>query len=156
MKSPLWERGFGRTFPPTGPSFEGLIDLNEFSNDPEIIDRLSRARQFDIGGYKDLTAKGRYGRLGDLLDSDEALQNAQIRLSKGVDRGATLARENPAMALSKANHGTIKNLTMAGMQGLSPEQILQLHLKQMEGFRARFRLKHPGTRGLRFIAEMFK
>jgi hypothetical protein len=70
-------------------SFKGLIDIDEFSNSPAIMNRLSRARQFDIGGYHSLTGKGQYGRLFNMVDSDEALQNLYVRYYRGVEREAT-------------------------------------------------------------------
>jgi hypothetical protein len=119
---------------PTGPSFEGVIDPSEFENNPEIIDRLSRARQFDIGGYRSLTGKGEFGRVGDNLDSDEVLQNAYIRLIKGVARVSDVTKNNPSIALSPQLHRLIQNLETAEMQGLTPNQVLQYHLQQMRDF----------------------
>jgi hypothetical protein len=120
--------------PPTGPSFEGVIDPSEFENDPQIIDRLSRARELDIGGYQSLTGRGEFGRVGDNLDSDEALQNAFIRLAKGVERVSDVTRNNPAIALRPELHRLIQNLQTSQMQGLSPNDVLQYHLDQMKGF----------------------
>ena len=90
-----------------------------------------------------------------MLDSDEALQNAYIRLMKGVARDSALARNNPAMALSPEYHRTIQNLTTAQMQGLSPEEVLQLHLEQMEEFAPDFALRTLERESLRFIGETF-
>jgi hypothetical protein len=113
-------------------SFEGLIDLDEWFNNPLIIDRLSRAREFDIGGYKSLTANGEFGRPNDDLDSDEALQNVKLRNDLGVDRLCKLLEENPAMALKPVRHRAIKNLKIAAVRGLTPQQVLDYHLTQMK------------------------
>jgi hypothetical protein len=119
---------------PTGPSFGGLIDTGEFESNPEIVDRLSRARQFDIGGYRSLTGRGEFGRVGDNLDSDEVLQNAYIRLIKNVDRASEVTRNNPAIALSPELHGLIQNLKAPELLGLTPDEVLQYHLQQMRDF----------------------
>jgi hypothetical protein len=122
---------------PTGPSFAGVIDPDEFSDAPAFVDRLGRARPSDIGGYDQLKAWGpgsasqRVGRVGDLLDSDEALQNAYIRLIKDVERVSETTKDNPAIALSPQLHRLIQNLQTAQMQGLTPNQVLQFHLQQM-------------------------
>jgi RHS repeat-associated protein len=112
-------------------SFEGLIDTDNFNNSPEIIDRLSRAREFDIGGYYDLTARGRYGRVGDGLDSDEALQNLFVRTRRDVSRYAEILRDNPAMALNPTLHRRIENLRTPDLQGLSATQALRYHIDQL-------------------------
>ena len=143
-------------------SFEGVIDPAEFENNPAVIDRLDRARQFDIGGYDQLKARGpgeaseRVGRVGDNLDSDEALQNAYIRIIKDVDRNSAIASKNPAMALSPENHRSIKiNLKTPQMQGLSPEQVLEFHLRQMEVFAPDFAIRMLEREVQRYIAVTF-
>lgn len=115
-------------------SFEGLIDLDDFNNSPGLADRLSRAEEFDIGGYKDLTGSGRYGRVGDNLDSDEVLQNLFVRHEKGVSRTADILKENPAVALSPANHRRIRNLKTPDLAGRSAQDVLKHHLDQMADF----------------------
>lgn len=140
---------------PTGPSFKGVIDPEEFSNAPKIIDRLSRARQFDIGTYKDLTAAGRYGRKFDGLDSDEALQNAYLRLTQGVNRVSPLTNNNPAMALTRGLHSTIQNMKTPQMQALSPNQVLQAHLAQMKEFVPDFALRTLEQEAENFIKGVF-
>jgi hypothetical protein len=122
------------TATPTGPSFQGLIDLEEFENDPQVIDRLGRARQFDLGGYQSLTGRGEFGRVGDNLDSDEALQNAYIRLFRDVGRVSDVTRDNPAIALDPQLHRLIQNLQTPQLQNLTPNQALQYHLQQMTDF----------------------
>ena len=141
--------------PPTGPSFEGLIDPSEFENDPEIIDRLSRAREFDIGGYQSLTGRGEFGRVGDNLDADEALQNAYIRLIKDVERVSEVTRDNPSIALSPELHRLIQNLQTAQMQGLTPNQVLQYHLQQMTGFTPDYVLQILEREAQRYINTTF-
>jgi hypothetical protein len=149
------------SLPPTSPSFEGVIDPSEFENDPTVIDRLDRAREFDIGGYDQLQArgygetKGRVGRVGDNLDSDEALQNAYIRQRLGADRDSALTKDNPAMALSPENHRTIQNLRMPQMQGLNPDQVLQFHLLQMAGFAPDFALQILERLSQQYIKKTF-
>jgi hypothetical protein len=135
---------------PTGPSFEGLIDVDAFSNDPAVADRLNRARAFDIGEYRDLTGQGRYGRVGDRLDSDEALQNAFLRDRLGVDRVS-----DPAIALPPELHQTIRNLRVPDMQGLSAEDVLQLHLDQMSPFTPEYIVRTLGNESRRFIRTTF-
>jgi hypothetical protein len=117
---------------PTGPSFEGLINIEEFENSPAIIDRLTRAREFDIGGYYSMTGRGEFGRPFDGLDADEVLQNAYLRERLGVQRLSAVTRDNPAIALSPDLHRQIDNLRTIQMQGLTPEQVLQYHLEQMD------------------------
>jgi hypothetical protein len=136
-------------------SFEGVIDRSEYENHPAIVDRLSRARALDIGGYKSLTGKGEYGRVGDGLDSDEALQNAYIREKKGVSRVSEATKDNPAMALTPELHRQIKNLKTADMAGLTPEQVLQHHLQQMKSFVPDFILSALEREGMRYIKGMF-
>jgi hypothetical protein len=135
---PALEQGLGNAVTnlteATGPSFEGLINPSEFEENPEIIDRLSRAREFDIGGYQSLTGRGAFGRVGDNLDSDEALQNAFIRMAKDVERVSEVTKDNPAIALRPELHRLIDNLRTGDMQGLTPDQALQYHLQQMRGF----------------------
>jgi hypothetical protein len=140
---------------PTGPSFEGLIDLSEFENDPEIIDRLSRAREFDIGGYQSLTGRGAFGRIGDRLDSDEALQNAYIRLVKDVERVSEITRDNPAIALRPELHRLIQNLRTSQMQGLTPNEVLQYHLQQMRYFTPDYVLQTLERESSQYIDETF-
>jgi phage-related protein len=140
---------------PTGPSFEGIIDLAEFENNPAIVDRLSRARPFDIGEYESLTGRGRYGRVGDMLDSDEALQNAYIRMQRGGERVSEFTRANPAIALPPQLHHTIRNLRVPAMQGLTPEQMLQFHLNQLAPFTPEYTLRTLESEARRFIAETF-
>jgi hypothetical protein len=140
---------------PTGPSFEGLIDNEEFSQAPEVIDRLSRARQFDIGGYFDLTGRGQFGRPFDNLDSDEALQNAFIRMTQNVSRTSSVTRNNPAMALTPQLHHTISNMTQAQMQGLTPQQVLQAHTNQMRSFVPDFAVNTLEAESQRFIESIF-
>jgi hypothetical protein len=140
---------------PTGPSFEGIIDLSEFENDPVIIDRLSRARAFDLGEYQSLTGRGPYGRVGDALDSDEALQNAYIRLTQGGARVSDFTRANPAIALPPQLHGTIQNLRGPTLQGLTPEQVLQFHLDQLERFTPEYIVRTLGRESQRFIDQTF-
>jgi hypothetical protein len=116
---------------PTGPSFAGVISIAAFENDPVIIDRLSRAREFDIGGYRSLTGSGLFGRVGDNLDSDEALQNAYIRGTFNVGRVSNLTRDNTAIALRPQLHRLIQNLRGPQLLGLTPNQALQFHLQQL-------------------------
>jgi hypothetical protein len=124
------------TLPPASSeiSFAGLIDEAEFSRDPAMVDRLSRARQFDVGGYKSLTGKGEYGRPFDHLDSDEALQNAFVRNARNINRTDPALADNPATALSPALHHQIRNLTVVEMEGVSAEQVLRSHIEQMRPF----------------------
>jgi hypothetical protein len=140
---------------PTGPSFEGLIDPSEFENAPEIVDRLTRAREFDIGGYESLTGSGEFGRVWDNLDSDEALQNAFIRVAKGVERVSPTTANNPAIALSPALHRLIQNMRIPQMQGLTPSQVLQFHLQQMRGFTPDYVLQMLERESQRFIGATF-
>jgi len=140
---------------PTGPSFEGVIDPAEFENDPTVIDRLSRAQAFDIGGYESLTARGEYGRLGDDLASDEALQNAWIRNETGGARMSEFTRENPAMALPTELHQQIQNLRVPQMAGMTPEQVLQFHVDQMYDIAPDYAVRTLEKESLRFIDENF-
>jgi hypothetical protein len=137
----------------TGPSFEGVIDPSEFENDPNVIDRLSRAREFDVGGYQSLTGRGQFGRVGDNLDSDEALQNAFIRAARDVARVSSVTGDNPAMALSPQLHRLIQNLTTSQMQGMSATQVLQFHLQQMQGFVPDYILTILERESLQYIAR---
>ncbi|WP_143035717.1 hypothetical protein [Bradyrhizobium sp. Rc2d] len=125
-------RAIEGTLPPE--SFAGVINEAEFSSHPAVIDRLSRARQFDVGGYKSLTGKGEYGRPFDHLDSDEALQNAFVRNVRDVNRTDPMLADNPATALSPALHQQIRNLTAVEMEGMSAEQVLRFHIEQMRPF----------------------
>lgn len=136
-------------------SFKGLIDPKKYSNDPEIIDRLSRAREFDIGGYHSLTGKGEFGRVKDYLDSDEALQNAYIRMMKDVNRSSAATKNNPAIALSKGKHQQIKNLKMPDMENMTPYQVLDWHLKQMKDIAPDFVIKELRKEAEIFIAANF-
>jgi hypothetical protein len=136
-------------------SFEGLIDVNKYSKNKTIIDRLSRAREFDIGGYHSLTGKGEFGRAKDLLDSDEALQNAYIRMMKDVERTSAATRNNPAVALSKGHHQQIKNLKTPQMKGMTPQQVLDWHLDQMKSFAPDFVIKELRKEAELFIAASF-
>jgi hypothetical protein len=147
--------GFAEGPVPTGPSFEGVIDPSEFENHRVIIDRLSRARQFDIGGYRSLTARGAFGRGGDSLASDEALQNAYIRLMKDVERVSDVTRDNPAIALDHELHWQIRNLTTSQMQGLTPNDVLQYHLQQMSGFAPDYVLQILEREVLKYIYLTF-
>jgi hypothetical protein len=140
---------------PTGPSFEGVIDPAEFENDPVIVDRLGRAQEFDIGGYRSLTGRGEFGRVGDNLDSDEALQNAFIRMEKGVDRVSEATKDNPAMALSPTLHRLIDNLTTADMQGMNAEQVLEYHLEQMRDFVPEYIVNMLEREAQQFISRTF-
>jgi len=133
----------------TESAFANLIDNSEFSSHPGIIDRLSRARQFDAGGYKSLTTKGAYGRLGDGLDSDEALQNAFVRYLKGISRHDPLLADNPATALSPELHRQIGNLT--SFEGRSAADVLRLHIDQMRGFTPDYVLVVLERESLKFI-----
>ena len=139
----------------TGPSFEGVINPSEFENDPNVIDRLSRAREFDVGGYQSLTGRGQFGRVGDNLDSDEALQNAFIRMAKDVARVSPVTRDNPAMALTPQLHRLIQNLTTSQMQGMNANQVLQFHLQQMQGFVPDYILTILERESLQYIARTF-
>lgn len=89
------------------------------------------------------------------MDSDEALQNAALRQLLGVNRVSAATSGNPAMALPQALHQTIRNLTTAQMQGLSPNQILQLHLAQMRGFVPDFALRTLESESQKFIIQTF-
>jgi hypothetical protein len=140
---------------PTGPSFEGTIDVKDFEDDPAIIDRLTRARELDIGGYHSLTGPGKFGRVGDGLDSDEALQNAYIRTTKNVGRVSDITRNNPAIALRPELHSLIKNLRTAQMRGLSPEDMLQFHLQQMREFVPDYILSTLEREAARYINVIF-
>lgn len=115
-------------------SFAGLVDVDDLANNPNVIDRLSRAREFDIGGYRDMTGRGRYGRVGDGLDSDEALQNAFVRDRRGVSRTDAILTDNPATALTPDLHRRISNLTTADMTNMTARQVLQHHLDEMAAF----------------------
>jgi len=112
-------------------SFAGLIDTEALSNDPAVIDRLSRAREFDIGGYKSLTSAGEYGRVGDGLDSDEALQNLYFRERLGVERHDASISGNPAIALSRRIHSMIRNLRADDLPGMTAMQVLSHHMTEM-------------------------
>jgi hypothetical protein len=140
---------------PTGPSFENLIDLSEYEENPEIVDRLSRARQFDIGGYRSLTGAGEYGRDWDNLDSDEALQNAFVRMVKEVGRSSAVASGNPAIALSPDIHRQVINLTTYQMRGMTPEDVLQFHLQQMVGLVPDYVIRMLERESLAYIARTF-
>jgi hypothetical protein len=135
-------------------SFKNLLDIDELSNNPTVMDRLSRAREFDIGGYYDLTARGRYGRVGDKLDSDEALQNLFVRDRRGVGRHDELLRENPATALSKALHSSIENLRTHQIQGISAEEMLRHHIDQMKEFTPDYVLTILERESLRYIEKL--
>lgn len=124
----------------TEEAFAGLVDTEAIGNEPAVIARLEKAEQFDVGGYKSMTGKGQYGRFGDGLDSDEALQNAFVRNARGVGRNDALLLNNPAMALSPQLHHSIRNLTTAQIQGRSAVEVLQLHLNQMRPFTPDFAL----------------
>ncbi|MGY1762408.1 hypothetical protein ACI79G_16005 [Geodermatophilus sp. SYSU D00779] len=115
-------------------SFAGLIDVEEFSADPVIADRLSRAREYDIGGYRSLTARGEYGRTDDGLDSDEILQNLYVRKTRGVTRHDPLLADNPAVALRPEEHRRIRNLKASDLPGRSAEDVVRHHLEQMKDF----------------------
>jgi RHS repeat-associated protein len=118
----------------TDEAFANLIDNNAFSADAAVVDRLSRARQFDIGGYKSLTSKGAYGRVGDNLDSDEALQNAFVRDRRNVSRYDKLLEDNPAIALDPSLHRQVSNLTTPQLQSVSASQALDRHIDQLKPF----------------------
>jgi hypothetical protein len=145
------------------PSFAGVINPSEFENEPAIIDRLTRARQFDIGGYDQLKALGpgaasdRVGRLGDNLDVDEALQNAYLRLVKDVGRVSDVSKNNPSIALSPQLHRLIQNLQTGQMQGLTPNQVLQFHLQQMRnlGIAPDYVIQTLERESQQFIARTF-
>ncbi|MET1133700.1 MAG: hypothetical protein ABWX60_09785, partial [Aeromicrobium sp.] len=116
-------------------SFEELNEfLVELSKDPQVVDRLSRAREFDIGGYHSLTGRGEYGRPHDLLDSDELIQNVYWRERLGVERESKEIKENPAIALSPALHQRIENLQKPDVTKMSGQEMLEWHLSQMESF----------------------
>lgn len=68
------------------------------------------------------------------MDSDEALQNAYIRLIEDVDRVSEVTRDNPEIALRPELHQVIQNLRGPQLQGLTPNEVLQYHLQQMEDF----------------------
>jgi RHS repeat-associated protein len=140
-----------RKFKAVEVSFKGLIDVDEFSNDPVIIDRLSRAREFDIGGYRDLTAQGRYGRPLDGLDSDEALQNVFVRERRGVGRHDPITRDNPATALRPELHRKIRNLRSTELSGRSAYDVLQYHINQMRGHVPDFVLNILEREALQYI-----
>jgi hypothetical protein len=132
-------------------SFANLIDNSEFSSHPAIIARLSRARLFDVGGYKSLTAKGEYGRPWDGLDSDEALQNAFGRYRKDISRHNPLLAGNPSTALTPELHRQIGNLTFSQFQGRSAADVLRFHIDQMRGFTPDFVLVVLERESLKFI-----
>lgn len=118
----------------TDESFAKLIDNDAFAADPAVADRLSRAELFDIGGYKDLTSQGAYGRVGDNLDSDEALQNAYVRIHRNVGRSAKLLEDNPALALDPSLHRQVANLKTPQLQSMSASQALDWHINQLKPF----------------------
>jgi hypothetical protein len=132
-------------------SFANLIDNSEFSSNPAIIDRLSRARKFDVGGYKSLTAKGEYSRPWDGLDSDEVLQNAFVRVAKNIGRYDPLLADNPAIALTPELHRQIGNLTSSQFQGRLAADVLRFHLDQMRGFTPDYVLVVLERESLKFI-----
>ncbi|HMI05834.1 MAG TPA: hypothetical protein VK541_25330, partial [Pedobacter sp.] len=112
-------------------SFAGLADTESLSNDPNVIDRLSRAREFDVGGYRSLTSAGEFGRVGDQLDSDEALQNLYFRERLGVERHDASISGNPAIALSRRIHSMIRNLRSDDLPGMTAMQVLTHHMTEM-------------------------
>ena len=119
--------------PPTEEqSFAGLIDNEAFDADPIVVERLSAAREFDIGGYKSLTSEGEYGRVGDKLDSHEVLQNAYVRSRKGVGRYDRILEDNPAIALGDKSHKIIRNLRSAQFGRMTAEQVLDWHINQLK------------------------
>lgn len=138
-------------------SFEDLIDdIDEFDNNPTVIDRLSRAQEFDVGGYRDLTASGRFGRTFDGLDSDEALQNLFLREGLNISRTSSEIRFNPAVALTPEIHRMIRNLKKPDIPGMSAVQVLNHHLTQM---RSSGRIPHEvliviEREAMRFINDM--
>jgi hypothetical protein len=156
---PALEQGLGNAATnlteATGPSFEGLINPSEFEDNPVVIDRLSRAREFDIGGYQSLTGRGPFGRVGDNLDSDEALQNAFIRMAKDVERVSQVTQDNPAIALRPQLHQLIDNLRTADMQGLTPEQVLQYHLEQLREIVPEYIVNTLERESQQYIARTF-
>lgn len=120
-----------RTNPETTEESYEIDDTNEPVNDDYWKDRLSRAQEFDIAGYKALTAKGELGRPFDNLDSDEALQNLFLRQFFGVSRTSKDIKENPAVALNPEIHRMITNLQKDDIRGLTAEQVLAHHINEM-------------------------
>ena len=59
----------------------------------------------------DRDAGGEYGRIGDGLDSNEALQNAFVRHLKSTGKHDSLLANNPSIALPPELHRQIGNLT---------------------------------------------
>lgn len=117
-------------------SFKGLIDNHALGNDRWWIDRLDKAREFDIGGYSQLQARSSrnplaVGRKGDVLDSDEVVQNLFWRKLYGVKRKSALMKDNPAMALTKKTH-KFKDLDSNSIRGLNAEQVLAHHIDEMK------------------------
>src|SRR5262249_38269364 len=133
----------------TETAFANLIDNSEFSSAKTIIDRLSRALKFDLGGYKSLTARGEYGRVGDGLDSDEALQNAFVRYVKGISRRDPLLANNPSIALPPELHRQIGNLR--SFEGRSAEDVLRFHIDRMREFTPDYVLVVLERESLKFI-----
>ncbi|MGH2982182.1 MAG: phage tail protein [Solirubrobacterales bacterium] len=116
-------------------SFAELNELiAELSTTDEVIDRLSRAREFDIATYRELQGSGGIGRPYDVLESDEIIQNAYWRKLLGVTRWSAELKDNPAVALSPKLHRQIKNLKAPQMAGLTAQQVLDHHLEQMRPF----------------------
>lgn len=124
------------------------------SDSPEFVDRLKHAKEGDIAGYFDLTGRGRYGRTGDRLDSDEALQNVKLREEFGVSRTDSLIKDNPAMALSPSKHRKIRNLKAKDVANMSASQVLEHHLKQMHGLVPEFAIKELEKLGRQYIKNM--
>jgi len=134
-------------------SFEGVIDPAAESARPRNKKLLERAGKHDIGGYHDLTGSGKYGRRGDKLDSDEALQNLFIRLKKAVSRTSKATKDNPAMALDPKTHRQIKNLKAPQMKGKSARQALDYHLQQMKKLVPDFALHELRKEAEKFIKK---
>ncbi len=110
-------------------SFKSMV--SEFNKDPEMIDRLSRVKKFDLAGYESATAKGQLGRVGDNLDSHEVIQNLFWREVDNIDRNHPSIKDNPAIALPTEIHKLIENLNSSTIQGLSGRQVLQHHISEL-------------------------
>ena len=108
-------------------------ERGSIETDPRFIDRTSRAEEFDMAGYKKLTAegKGSLGKVGDGLDSDEVIQNLFFRELHGVERSSDLIKDNPAIALTPRIHKMIKNLKKPQIKGMSAREVLRHHMDEM-------------------------
>jgi RHS repeat-associated protein len=145
-------------------SFSGLIDNEDFSSNSNIIDRLDRAREGDIGTYDLLKARGKYGkeknrvgRTGDNLDSDEVVQNVYWRKKLDISRNDNILEDNPAIALTGGrggNHKKITNFRSRDVANMSPIEALEYHLEQMVDFVPDFTIEMLRRDALAFINKM--